>query len=107
MTTIQSQTRQKEFRQLMTKGLDLYHIVNNENKKSVIYIDVGATVLFCGKVKNSSTADYYMFYEFTGAEPIGETNLVLTFGERYLVLSFSSSNVRDFMMISFTNLFTN
>jgi hypothetical protein len=92
-----------DFRRLMIKGLSLKDITG---ENVVVYIDINATTLFCGKMKNSKDATYYLIKDFNGTTKYREDGLNITFGEKNLVLNFSQCKVRDYMHRMLERLFT-
>ncbi len=97
-----------DFRKLMIKGLTLKETNDEYSDCSdyVIYIDINATTLFCGKMKHCKDAAYYLFSDFNGLTKYQENDLILTFREKTLFLKFSQSKIRDYMHRMLTRLFT-
>ncbi len=98
-------TELADFQNLMLKGIELRQVVDSEIRKCVIYTDDKFKVLFCGKKKNSSTAEYYMFNNFTNIETINDDTIVISFRENTLVLVILNVRVRNYMARLFTDMF--
>jgi hypothetical protein len=94
----------RDFRALMARGLELAKIEGESKRKCVIYVDVQTKQFFCGKVKNSKTAEIYNISEFSDVNVVGD-DMVITFGDRQLVLFVNSTQVRNYLIRMFKRLF--
>ncbi len=96
-----------DFHSLISKGLELQQIDNTNKIPKKCVINIESNILFCGKMKNSSTAEAYNITEFKEAIPKDDDEIIMNFGDKNLILVVSSNRVRNYLVSMFNRLFNN
>jgi hypothetical protein len=83
--------------QLLVKGIEVKRIVDGVSEDCVVYLKPEQSTFYCGKRKNSATADRYSFSSFEQVIPTETSQLTFVFSGNVLVLDFTTQKVRDYL----------